>query len=56
MELKKSLKEGTYYPSLNRIVEIAKPGQPGKFRKLGIPTIRDRVVQAALKQVIEPIF
>jgi RNA-directed DNA polymerase len=35
---------------------IAKPGGSGKVRKLGIPTIVDRVVQAALKLVLEPIF
>ena len=31
-------------------------GNSGKFRKLGIPTIADRVVQASLKLVLEPIF
>lgn len=31
-------------------------GNPGKFRKLGIPTVADRVVQASLKLVLEPIF
>jgi RNA-directed DNA polymerase len=35
---------------------IPKPGQPGKHRPLGIPTVRDRVVQAALKHILEPIF
>ena len=35
---------------------IPKPGGSGKVRKLGIPTIADRVVQAALKLVLEPIF
>jgi RNA-directed DNA polymerase len=35
---------------------IPKPGGSGKLRKLGIPCIADRVVQAALKQVLEPIF
>ena len=35
---------------------IPKPGGSGKLRKLGIPTIADRVVQAALKLVLEPIF
>ncbi|MDG4790493.1 reverse transcriptase domain-containing protein [Micromonospora sp. WMMD1102] len=36
--------------------KIPKPGGAGKVRKLGIPTIADRVVQAALKLVLEPIF
>ncbi|WP_433300412.1 reverse transcriptase domain-containing protein [Actinoplanes sp. CA-030573] len=35
---------------------IPKPGGSGKVRKLGIPTIADRLVQAALKLVLEPIF
>ena len=36
--------------------KIPKPGGSGKVRKLGIPGIADRVVQAALKLVLEPIF
>ena len=36
--------------------KIPKPGGSGKLRKLGIPTVADRVVQAALKLVLEPIF
>jgi len=35
---------------------IPKPGQPGKFRPLGIPTVADRTVQAAVKNLLEPIF
>ena len=44
----------TYVPSRNRQVEIPKDG--GKVRTLGIPTIRDRVVQGALKLILEPVF
>ena len=36
--------------------KIPKPGGSGKVRRLGIPTVADRVVQAALKLVLEPIF
>ena len=39
-----------------RRVHIRKPGQPGKTRPLGIPTVKDRVVQMAVKLVIEPVF
>lgn len=43
-----------YRPERNRIKEI--PKGDGKVRTLGIPTIRDRVVQGALKLILEPIF
>jgi len=54
--IRASLRDGTYVPSPARRVLIPKNGQPGKFRPLGIPTVADRVVQAALKNIMEPIF
>lgn len=53
-ELSQALKEGAYRPEAVRRVEI--PKGPGKVRSLGIPTVKDRTVQMAVKLVIEPIF
>ena len=50
------LRDGTYRPKALRRVHIPKPGKPGETRPLGIPTVRDRVVMAAAKIVLEPIF
>lgn len=54
-ELSSRLKAGTYVPSAIRRVQIPKPGTNEK-RPLGIPTVCDRIVQAAVLNVIEPIF
>ncbi len=53
-QLRKELVERTYRPQAARKVEIPKGG--GKMRQLSIPSIRDRVVQGALKLILEPIF
>ncbi len=52
--IRNSLKSGEFEPVMVRQVMIPKAG--GKVRKLGIPTVTDRVVQASLKLVLEPIF
>lgn len=54
-ELSDALKAGTFRPQAIRRVHIPKPGT-NETRPLGIPTVRDRVVQAAIVNVIEPIF
>lgn len=54
--LRASVKAGEFGPQPVLERKIPKPGGSGKVRRLGIPTIADRVVQAALKLVLEPIF
>src|SRR5215472_3108545 len=54
--LQGELKGDTYTPQPVRQVQIPKAGKPGEFRKLGIPTIYDRVCQQALLNRLEPIF
>ena len=54
-ELGRDPREGTYAPRAVRQVLIPKK-QPGKFRPLGIPCIRDRVAQSSAMLVLEPIF
>ncbi len=54
-KLQGQLRNGSFRPQAVRRVWIPKPGSREK-RPLGIPTVRDRTVQAAIRQVIEPIF
>jgi len=53
-QLREAVRSGTFRPAPVRRVEI--PKASGKVRKLGIPTVADRVIQASLKLVLEPIF
>jgi RNA-directed DNA polymerase len=53
-ELSAALRENSYHPQAVKRVEI--PKDDGRTRPLGIPTVKDRVVQQAVRLVIEPIF
>lgn len=55
-QLHGQLKEGIYQPQAIRRKYIPKPGKRHERRPLGIPTVRDRVVQTALRSVLEPMF
>lgn len=54
--LHEELRSGTYRPQPVREKRIPKTGQPGKYRKLGIPNVYDRICQQAVLNRLEPIF
>lgn len=54
-QLEQQLRDGSYVPQSIKRVHIPKPGT-NETRPLGIPTVRDRVVQNALRHVLEPIL
>jgi RNA-directed DNA polymerase len=54
--LSEEIRTQSYRPSAVLRVHIPKPGRPNETRPLGIPTVRDRVVQRAMLDVIEPIL
>jgi RNA-directed DNA polymerase len=55
-EVADELREGRYRPVPARRVFIPKPGVRAEFRPLSIPSVRDRIVQTAVKIVLEPVF
>jgi retron-type reverse transcriptase len=55
-ELAEDLRQRRWHRAPARRVFIEKPGRAGELRPPSIPTVRDRVVQAATKLVIEPVF
>jgi group II intron reverse transcriptase/maturase len=55
-ELADELRAGRYRPMPTRRVWIPKPGRSNERRPLSIPAVRDRIVQAAVKIVLEPVF
>ncbi|WP_326829502.1 group II intron reverse transcriptase/maturase [Streptosporangium sp. NBC_01810] len=55
-ELAAELRQGRYRPLPARRVMIPKPGLKDEYRPLSIPAVRDRIVQAAVKIVFEPVF
>jgi len=55
-DLAEQLYKQSYLPTGPRWVDIPKPHKPGEFRRIGVLNVRDRVVHAAIKQILEPIL
>ncbi len=55
-QIRVEVRQGAYRPEPVRQRLIPKAGRPGQFRPLGIPTLKDRLVQMAVKLVLEPIY
>jgi RNA-directed DNA polymerase len=55
-QIREEVRRGEYRPEPVRQRLIPKAGRPGQFRPLGIPTLKDRLMQMAVKLVLEPIF
>lgn len=56
VQLQEEMRSWTYKPNPVRRVEIPKPGKGAGVRLLGVPCVRDRVVQTTMKQLLEPIL
>lgn len=50
------LYHGRFHPTAPRWIEIPKPGKPGQIRRLGLLNLADRILGAALKQILEPVL
>ena len=55
-KLSAQLKSGIYVPQPYARLDISKPDKPGETRPLSLPAIRDKIVQQALKTLIDPLF
>ncbi|OWK41136.1 reverse transcriptase domain-containing protein [Fimbriiglobus ruber] len=55
-DLADALFHRAYHPAAARWVDVPKAGDPGRTRRIGILNVRDRVVQTAVKQVVEPVL
>ncbi len=54
--LSEELKSGNYVPQPYARIDMTKPGKPGESRPISLPAIRDKIVQQALKTLVDPLF